>query len=54
MTAWQRRNWSSPMLERVPAPPATRARLLALALLRGYTLIMIALLAARLGTLIAG
>ena len=42
------------MLERVPAAPATRARLLALALLRAYTLIMIALLAARLGTLIAG
>jgi Mn2+/Fe2+ NRAMP family transporter len=54
MTAWQRRTWSSPMLERVPAAPATRARLLALALLRAYTLIMIALLAARLGTLIAG
>jgi hypothetical protein len=42
------------MFELVPAAPATRARLLALALLRGYTLIMIALLAARLGALIAG
>jgi Mn2+/Fe2+ NRAMP family transporter len=53
MTAWQRLTWSSPMLERVPAASATRTRLLALALLRGYTVVMLALLAARLGTLIA-
>ncbi|HTU86124.1 MAG TPA: divalent metal cation transporter [Solirubrobacteraceae bacterium] len=53
MTAWQRLTWSSPMLERIPAASATRARLLALALLRGYTLIMLALLAARLGSLLA-
>jgi Mn2+/Fe2+ NRAMP family transporter len=54
MTAWQRRTRSSPMLERVAPAPATRARLLVLGLLRVYTLVMIALLAARLGTLIAG
>jgi Mn2+/Fe2+ NRAMP family transporter len=53
MTLWQRRTWSSPMLELVPAAPATRARLLTLVLLRVYTLVMLALLAARLGTLIA-
>jgi Mn2+/Fe2+ NRAMP family transporter len=53
ITAWQRRTWSSPMLERVAPAPATRARLLVLGLLRVYTLVMIALLAARLGTLIA-
>jgi hypothetical protein len=41
------------MLERVAPAPATRARLLVLGLLRVYTLVMIALLAARLGTLIA-
>jgi Mn2+/Fe2+ NRAMP family transporter len=54
MTRWQRQTWSSPMLELVPPASATRARMLALALLRVYTVVMIALLAARLGTLIAG
>lgn len=42
------------MLELIPAAPATRARLLALALLRAYVLLMIALLTVRLGRLIAG
>jgi hypothetical protein len=42
------------MLELVPAATATRARVVALALLRVYTLVMIALLVARVGTLIAG
>ena len=54
MSAWQRRTWTSPMLERVPAATATRGRVVALALLRVYTLVMIALLVARVGTLIAG
>ena len=54
MTDWQRLAWSSRMLEMIPAAPATRARLLALALLRAYVLLMIALLAVRLGRLIAG
>ncbi|MBV9413391.1 MAG: divalent metal cation transporter [Solirubrobacterales bacterium] len=54
MTDWQRRTWSARMLELVPAAPATRARMVALALLRAYVLLMIALLAVRLGRLIAG
>ena len=54
MSAWQRRTWTSPMLELVPGAPGTRARLVALALLRAYTVVMIGLLVARLGTLIAG
>ena len=54
MTDWQRRTWSSRMLELVPAAPATRNRLLVLVLLRAYVLLMIALLAIRLGRLIAG
>jgi Mn2+/Fe2+ NRAMP family transporter len=54
MSAWQRRAWTSPMLELVPAATATRGRLVALALLRVYTLVMVALLVARVGTLIAG
>jgi hypothetical protein len=41
------------MLERLPAVVATRPRVVTLALLRAYTLIMIALLLARVGTLIA-
>jgi len=53
MTPWQRLTWSSPMLELVPAASGTRARLLTLALLRIYTLVMLALLAARLGSLLA-
>lgn len=54
MTEWQRRTWSSRMLELVPAAPATRTRLLLLILLRTYVLLMIALLAVRLGRLVAG
>jgi Mn2+/Fe2+ NRAMP family transporter len=54
LTSWQRRTWSSRMLELVPAPPATRSRVLVLAMLRAYTVVMIALLVVRLGTLIAG
>ncbi|MGO9890807.1 MAG: NRAMP family divalent metal transporter [Solirubrobacteraceae bacterium] len=54
MTDWQRRTWSSRMLELIPVAPATRGRLLALALLRAYVMVMIALLAVRLGRLIAG
>jgi hypothetical protein len=54
MTAWARRTWTSPILELVPAATATPARVVALALLRLYTLVMLALLLARVGTLIAG
>jgi Mn2+/Fe2+ NRAMP family transporter len=50
---WQRQTWSSRMLELIPAAPATRARSLALALLRAYVLLMIVLLAIRLSQLIA-
>jgi Mn2+/Fe2+ NRAMP family transporter len=53
LTRWQRQTWSSPMLERLPAVVATRPRVVTLALLRACTLIMIALLLARVGTLIA-
>jgi Mn2+/Fe2+ NRAMP family transporter len=52
LTPWQRRTWTSPALERIPRAPRTRARVLGLALLRGYTTLMILLLAARLGPLL--
>jgi Mn2+/Fe2+ NRAMP family transporter len=40
LTPVQRRSWSSPMLELVPAPSLSRSGQLALALLRGYILLI--------------
>ena len=53
LTPWQRRTWSSPALERIAPAERTRAGILTLALLRGYTLVMIMLLLAKLGSLAA-
>ena len=44
LTPWQRRTWSSPMLELVRPPARSRPRLLALALLRAYILLIAGLL----------
>jgi Mn2+/Fe2+ NRAMP family transporter len=44
LTPWQRRTWSAPRLELVKPATPTRPRLLALALLRGYILLIAALL----------
>ena len=54
LTPWERKTWTSPMLERLAPPPQTRARSLGLAMLRGYTVVMVALLLVRLGHLAAG
>ena len=52
LTPVQRRSWSSPMLELVPAPSLSRSGQLALALLRGYILLIaLALLLKLLGVL---
>jgi hypothetical protein len=48
LTPWQRRTWSAPALELVPAMPATRPRALALAVARGYVLVMLVLLGIKL------
>jgi len=53
LTPWERKTWTSPMLERLAAPTRTPTRTLGLAMLRGYTAIMVVLLLARLGTLVA-
>jgi Mn2+/Fe2+ NRAMP family transporter len=53
LTPWERKTWTSPMLERLAAPARTPARTLGLALLRAYTVVMVVLLLARLGTLLA-
>jgi Mn2+/Fe2+ NRAMP family transporter len=44
LTPWPRRTWSAPTLELVNAATPTRPRLLALALLRGYILVIAGLL----------
>ncbi len=44
LTPWQRRTWSAPTLELVHPATPTRPRLLALALLRGYILLIVGLL----------
>jgi len=48
LTPWQRRTWSAPALELVPAMPRTRPRTLALAVARGYVLVMLVLLVIKL------
>jgi Mn2+/Fe2+ NRAMP family transporter len=48
LTPWQRRTWSAPMLERLRPAARTRPRILALALLRGYILLILGLLTAKL------
>jgi Mn2+/Fe2+ NRAMP family transporter len=52
LTPWQRRTWSAPPLERVPPPTPTRPRIVALALLRGYVLVITALLVLKLAGLL--
>ena len=54
LTPWERKTWTSPMLERLAAPARTPARTLGLVMLRGYTTIMVVLLLARLAILLAG
>jgi hypothetical protein len=54
LTPLQRRTWSSPMLELVRPARATRSRLLALALLRAYILLIAGLLLLRLLDLMPG
>jgi hypothetical protein len=44
LTPWERQTWSAPTLELVTAPTTTRPRILALAILRGYILMIAALL----------
>jgi len=53
LTPWERKTWTSPMLERLAAPASSPARTLGLAMLRGYTTVMVVLLLARLVTLLA-
>jgi hypothetical protein len=48
LTPWQRRTWSAVALELVPPVPPTRPRVLALAVLRGYVLVMLVMLAIKL------
>jgi Mn2+/Fe2+ NRAMP family transporter len=54
LTPWERLTWSSPMLERIRPPSATRPRVLALAMLRAYTILMVALLLTKLARLLSG
>ena len=54
LTPWERKVWTSPMLERLSAPTPTRARTLGLSMLRAYTVLMVVLLLARLGSLVTG
>lgn len=53
LTPWQRQTWSSPMLELLEPASATRPRVLGLALLRGYTTLLVALLLIKLASLVA-
>jgi Mn2+/Fe2+ NRAMP family transporter len=48
LTPWERQTWSAPTLELVTAPTPTRPRILALAILRGYILMIAGLLALKL------
>ena len=52
LTPWQRRTWSSPTLELVKPASPTRPRLLALALLRGYVMVIAGLLLLKLAGLL--
>lgn len=54
LTPWQRRTWTAPPLELVTAPPPTQTRLLALALLRGYIILIAVLLVLKLAGAIPG
>jgi Mn2+/Fe2+ NRAMP family transporter len=51
-TPRERQTWTSPMLERIRPPSTTRPRVLALAMLRGYTIVMVVLLLTRLASLL--
>lgn len=44
LTPWQRQTWSAPALELVKSPTLTQPRLLTLALLRGYIILIVGLL----------
>ena len=44
LTPWQRQTWSAPTLELVKPPTPTQPRLLTLALLRGYIILIVVLL----------
>jgi hypothetical protein len=44
LTPWQRQTWSAPPLELVTAPTPTQPRLITLALLRGYIIVIAMLL----------
>lgn len=52
LTPWQRRTWSSPTLELVKPATPTRARMLALGLLRVYLLVIVGLLLLKLAGLL--
>ncbi len=54
LTPWQRLTWSSPPLELIPLPRKTHARVIALAVIRVYVLVVVVLLAIRLGHLPLG
>jgi NRAMP (natural resistance-associated macrophage protein)-like metal ion transporter len=54
LTPWERRTWSAPTLELLRPAARTRPRLLALALLRGYILLIAVLLTAKLTGLLPG
>jgi Mn2+/Fe2+ NRAMP family transporter len=51
LTPWERRTWSSPMLERLAPARATRPRVIALALVRAYVLVIVAMLLLKLSSL---
>ncbi|MGO9974417.1 MAG: NRAMP family divalent metal transporter [Solirubrobacteraceae bacterium] len=52
LTPWQRQTWSAPTLELVKPPPLTQPRLLTLALLRGYIVLIVVLLLLKLAGLL--
>ena len=54
LTPWQRQTWSAPMLELVDPATPTRSRLLALALLRAYVLLIAGLLLLKLAGVLPG
>lgn len=54
LTPWQRRTWSAPTLELVKPPVLTRPRLLTLALLRGYIIVIVMLLLLKLAGALPG
>ncbi len=48
LTPWERQTWTTPMLELVEPAGPSRARVLGLALLRGYTILVVAVLLVKL------